>query len=184
MYPLENLAVNCIYYLWEAHLQVGEQYSGGEAGRRGCSGSVRWLSSALGSLPLLSLCVCVCECFYFLRFFLHLVFRDNDLLAALTSQMRPLGGSCIQEKQKSCGSLAPLFHFLLLSWLRLWYWTLHCPQCVPHSSSSNRTNVSELFKDIAIIKIIILIAYIIFLHLHSMILPWSSVEPAEACHRL
>lgn len=50
----------------------------------------------------------------FLRISLHAVFRDNDLLPALTSQMRPLRGSCIQEKQKCCGSLAPLFHFLLV----------------------------------------------------------------------
>lgn len=116
LYPLENLTVNCNYYLKETHLQEWEnntpRWSREEEGYHG---SVRWLSFALTCW--LSSTVVL---FVFWRIFLQLVLGDNDLLLALRSQMSPLRGFCIQEKQRSCGSLAPLFHFLLVCVFFLW----------------------------------------------------------------
>lgn len=87
---------------------MGEQYS--KVKRRGVpameASSNFPLLSLLGCVPLLSSC-------FFYRVFLHPVLGDNSLLPPLTDQMRPLRGSCIQEKQNSFRSLAPLFHFLL-----------------------------------------------------------------------
>lgn len=85
---------------------VGEQYSKVKPGGGGYSGSVRWLFLCSPSLAVFHCCPLV-------------YWRINDLLLALSRQMRPLRCSCIREQQKSCGSRAPLFHFLFISFIIL-----------------------------------------------------------------
>lgn len=73
-----------------------------------CTGSVQKLSFGLISWlhsTVVLIIIFLCKTFSCIQ-----GLRIMDLLT-LTSQMRPLRGSYIQEKQKSFGSLSPLFHF-------------------------------------------------------------------------
>lgn len=98
--------------LWEVHLQAWE------------NNTLRWSREEFlqWKRPATFLCshfLAVFHCcpLVFCRVFLHPVLGDNSLLPPLARQMRPLRGSCIQEKQNSFRSLAPLFHFLLFLWI-------------------------------------------------------------------